>query len=169
MVHVPSNPLLKGTREIEGGLRRLHDEGLIEYLTISGRTHDEMPAIYGEADIVLDQFRLGDYGAAACESMAAGRLVISHVSEHARHAVKQMCGLDLPILEANIESLEDVLRDALRNRDAARRLAQQGPAFARAVHDGTLSSKVLHGCDVDARHYCEPHLFARAIGGILHA
>lgn len=144
VVHVPSNPLLKGTREIETGLKRLHDEGLIEYVTISGRSHEEMPGIYRDADIVLDQFRLGDYGAAACESMAAGRLVISHVSDHARQAVKQMSGLDLPILEANTDNLEYVLRDILQNREAARSLAQQGPGFVRAVHDGTLSRRTLH-------------------------
>lgn len=144
VVHVPSNPLLKGTREIEPGLRRLHDEGLIEYVTISGRSHEEMPGIYGEADIVLDQFRLGDYGAAACEAMAAGRLVVSHVSDHARSAVKQMSGLDLPILEANTDNLEDVLRDVLNHRDSAKSRAQQGPSFVRAVHDGSLSSRVLH-------------------------
>jgi hypothetical protein len=144
VVHVPSNALLKGTAQIEPGLRRLHDEGLIEYQTISGRTHDEMPAIYGAADIVLDQFRLGDYGAAACESMAAGRLVISHVSDQARAAVKAVSGFDLPILEANIDTLEQVLRGVLRNRDTARALAQRGPAFVQAVHDGSLASRVLH-------------------------
>jgi hypothetical protein len=103
-----------------------------------------MPAIYGAADIVLDQFRLGDYGAAACESMAAGRLVISHVSDQARAAVKAVSGFDLPILEANIDTLEQVLRGVLRNRDAARALAQRGPAFVQAVHDGSLARRVLH-------------------------
>lgn len=144
VVHVPSNALLKGTQQIDAGLKRLHDEGLIDYQTISGRTHEEMPDIFGAADIVLDQFRLGDYGAAACESMASGRLVISHVSDQARAAVRHSSGLDLPILEANIDTLEQVLRDVLENREPARALAQRGPEFVRAVHDGSLASRVLH-------------------------
>jgi hypothetical protein len=143
VMHVPSNPLVKGTAQIEPVLSRLHDEGLIEYVSVLGRTHDEMPKIYGSADIVLDQFRLGDYGVAACEAMAAGRLVISHVSDQVRGVVANESGMRLPVLEANLDSLEAVLRNVLGDREPARALAAEGPAFVHRAHNGDLARQVL--------------------------
>ncbi|MCI2958001.1 hypothetical protein MN032_09875 [Agromyces atrinae] len=143
VVHVPSNPLVKGTAEITPLLTALHDEGVIEYSTVSGVAHDAMPAIFGDADIVLDQFRLGDYGVAACEAMAAGRLVISHVSDEARAAVLETTGHELPIVQATIADLEAVLRDVVARRDVYRDRAAAGPGFVRAAHDGELSRRVL--------------------------
>ncbi|TFV94943.1 hypothetical protein [Orlajensenia leifsoniae] len=143
VLHVPSNPLVKGTAEITPILTRLHDEGIIEYVTVSNVTHVEMPALFGGADIVLDQFRLGDYGVAACEVMGSGRLVVSHVSEQARAAVVSATGLELPVVEADIDSIEEVLRDVLARREHYRSVAARGPGFVREVHDGRMSRRVL--------------------------
>ena len=143
VLHVPSNPLVKGTAEITPVLERLHRAGTIEYVTVSGVEHASMPDIYGSADIVLDQFRLGDYGVAACEAMAAGRLVVSHVSDQARGAVVGETGHELPIVEAHLDSLESVLLDILADRARYREIAAAGPEFVGAVHDGRMSRQVL--------------------------
>ena len=143
VLHVPSNPLVKGTAEIMPILTGMHADGLIEYVTVSGVSHVEMPALYAGADIVVDQFRLGDYGVAACEAMAAGRLVVSHVSEQARTAVQDASGVELPIVEATIGNLGEVLRDVLAHRERYRDIAAQGPGFVTTVHDGRLSRTVL--------------------------
>lgn len=143
VIHAPSNPLVKGTAEIEPILFGLEAEGLIEYLRVQGRPHEEMAELYGTADVVLDQFRLGDYGAAACEAMASGRLVVSHVSEQARDTIRREAGAELPILEANLDSLESVLRRLLADRSPARELAAAGPEFVRRVHHGDFSAGVL--------------------------
>ncbi len=143
VVHAPSNPHVKGTAQIVPMLERLHDEGVLEYRSVSGVKHEEMPAVFGAADVVLDQFRLGDYGVAACEAMAAGRLVVSHVLPEAREAVEAETGEELPIVQSTIGDLEDVLRDVVARRDHYRAQAARGPAFVRAVHDGRLSRRVL--------------------------
>ncbi|WP_136706711.1 glycosyltransferase family 4 protein [Agromyces sp. H66] len=143
VLHVPSNPLVKGTAEIAPVLERLDSEGVIEYVTVSGVDHASMPDIYGSADLVLDQFRLGDYGVAACEAMAAGRVVVSHVSDHARGTVLDETGHELPIVEANLDNLETVIRDVLGNRERYRAVAATGPVFVSAVHDGRMSRRVL--------------------------
>lgn len=142
VIHVPSNPLVKGTAQIEPQLRALHAEGVIEYVTITGRQHAEMPGIFASADIVLDQFRLGDYGVAACEAMAAGRLVVSHVSDEARAAVDDL-GARLPIFEATLDDLAQKLRWIVAHRQSARAIAAEGPGFAKLVHDGAFSRSVL--------------------------
>jgi hypothetical protein len=143
VVHVPSNPLVKGTAEITPIVQRLHDEGVIEYISVSGLSHAEMPAVFASADVVLDQFRLGDYGVAACEAMASGRLVVSHVAPDARQELLGRTGRALPIVQATIGDLEQILRDVVDRRDHYRSIASRGPDFVRAVHDGELARRVL--------------------------
>lgn len=143
VVHAPSRAALKGSRLIEPALRRLHIEGVIEYREVHGVRADDMPAIYGDSDIVLDQFSLGSYGVAACEAMASGRLVISHVARAVRDEVRERTGHDLPVLEANADGLERVLRNVIAQPATYRAFAARGPGFVSAVHDGRRSAAVL--------------------------
>jgi hypothetical protein len=145
VAHAPSSGSVKGSELIDPVLRRLDLEGVIEYRKVEGVPSARMPELYSEADIVLDQFRLGDYGVASCEAMAAGRVVIGHVSEHARTHVHSATGLSLPIVEATVGSLEDVLRAVLDDRERFRTIAAGGVDFVRAVHDGRRSAQVLEG------------------------
>jgi hypothetical protein len=143
VVHIPSNPLVKGTAEILEPLRALNDEGLIDYQQVTGVAHDQMPMIYGDCDVVLDQFRLGDYGVGACEAMASGRLVVSHVSDHARDHIASETGLSLPIVEANIDNIGSVIRDVINRPDFYSATAARGPSFVTHVHDGRFSRSAL--------------------------
>ena len=143
VAHAPSKSVVKGSALIDPILRKMHDAGTIEYLRIAGVTSAEMPAVYRSADIVLDQFRLGDYGVAACEALAAGRLVIGHVSAHSRAHVASTTGHDLPIVEATVDTLENVLSAVLADRDRFRAVASDGAPFVASVHDGRRSAEVL--------------------------
>ena len=52
VLHVPSNPVPKGTLLIEPTLRRLHDEGVIEHITVPfGAEHSAMPALIAPSPI----------------------------------------------------------------------------------------------------------------------
>lgn len=143
VVHVPSRSGLKGSELIEPTMRRLHDEGLVVYERREGVPASEMPEIYGTADIVLDQFSLGIYGVAACEALAAGRLVVSHVSDQVRNHVRSATGRDLPIVETRADGLETMIRAILQDRDRHREIAAEGPEFVREVHDGRVTAAVL--------------------------
>jgi hypothetical protein len=119
VVHAPSNAGLKGSDLIGETLRGLDADGLLEYRELRG--------------------------VAACEAMAAGRLVISHVSESTRAEVRDRTGLELPILETRAESLAATLRDVIADRGGSAALAARGPSFVAAVHDGEQSARVLGG------------------------
>ncbi|MBE7699548.1 hypothetical protein H9623_04400 [Oerskovia sp. Sa1BUA8] len=145
VVHVPSSGVIKGTSLIEPVLADLESRGLIEYRAVHGVPSAEMPAIYRGADIVLDQFRIGSYGVAACEAMAAGRVVVSHVDEQVRGHVRGVTGGEVPIVEATVETLEGVILGLLEDREGAREVAARGPGFVRDVHDGRASARALAG------------------------
>ncbi|MGR4009501.1 hypothetical protein [Leucobacter sp. 1207-22] len=143
VVHAPSRGVVKGSDLIEPVMQQLHDQGVVEYRRISGVPAHEMPEIYRGADIVLDQFRLGDYGVAACEAMLAGRVVVGHVSSAVREQVRLRTDLDLPIVEATPDSLESVLLGLCANPDRLSQVGAAGHSFASAVHDGRLSAAAL--------------------------
>ncbi|MGB4135348.1 MAG: hypothetical protein WA971_02220 [Microbacterium sp.] len=145
VVHAPSRAGLKGSALIEQVVHRLHDDGIIEYREVQGVPANEMPRVYGDSDVVLDQFSLGIYGVAACEAMAAGRLVVSHVSDFVRSEVRARTGADLPILESTAADLERVLRDIAAHRERYAETASAGTEFVRRVHDGRASAGVLGG------------------------
>ncbi|SJN13348.1 hypothetical aminotransferase, class-II [Leucobacter sp. 7(1)] len=143
VIHASSNPLQKGSDRIERALAPLIASGEIEYELITATPAAQMPAVFTAADIVLDQFRLGSYGVAACEAMASGRVVVGHVLPEVRERVLRDTGLDLPIVEATPETLHDVVAGLIADPAATRAAAAAGPGFVAAVHSGAMSAKVL--------------------------
>lgn len=143
VVFAPSNPVLKGADRVGRALAPLVLDGVIQRRVVAGVPADEVRALYRGADVVLDQFRLGIYGVAACEAMAAGRLVVSHVDAQVRDEVRAATGRELPVVEATGDTLGVTLRAAFDARDAARAIAAQGPALVAELHDGRRSAEVL--------------------------
>jgi hypothetical protein len=143
VAHVPSNAKLKGTQEIDAVLTDLQDRGLVEYRRITGVPHHAMPDVIGSADIVVDQLRIGLYGVAAAEALAAGRIVVSYVGEGVRRRVRSLAGREVPIVEADPGTLGAVLTDLIGDRDAAAERAAAGPGFVAELHDGRRSAEVL--------------------------
>ena len=100
VLHAPSRAAIKGTDDVERALEPLVRAGRIEYRRVEGVSPDQVPHEVAAADVVLDQFAIGSYGVMACQAMAAGRVVVGHVSDQVREHVTQATGLDLPLLEA---------------------------------------------------------------------
>ncbi|WP_439565178.1 glycosyltransferase [Microcella sp.] len=146
VLHAPSNPLIKGSHLIDPVLRALEGEGLIEYRRVQGLTYAQMRQQYAECDIVLDQFLIGSYGVAACEALAAGCVVVGHVDPNTRRTVHEQTGIEVPIVDATVDTLDSVLRSVIaepaavtseRRREAVR--------FVGEVHDGRRSADALRG------------------------
>ena len=143
VLHAPSRAAIKGTAFVEAAVKPLVAEGLIQYRRLEDVSPSAMPAAVAEADVVLDQFALGSYGVLAVQAMAAGRVVVGHVVDEVREYVLEATGETLPIIEADPETLTNVLRGVLSDRVSARRAATQGPEFVAAVHSGALAARVL--------------------------
>jgi len=143
VAHIPSSARAKGTHLIEPALRRLDARGVIEYRRLEGIPSEQMPAAVAASDIVLDQFRVGSYGVAACEAMAAGRVVVGHVVPEVRRRVTAETGQRLPIVEADPDTLEAVLESLVADPAAAAAVAVDGRRFVEKVHSGAVSASVL--------------------------
>jgi hypothetical protein len=143
VLHVPSNAWLKGTAHIERAMERLGASGLIEYRRIEHVANERLPEFVADADIVVDQLLMGLYGVAACEAMAAGRVVVGHVGSDVRDHVQRETGRAIPIVEADPDTLTGVVRELVNERGRGKTAAAEGVSFVKEIHDGRMSGRVL--------------------------
>lgn len=162
VLHAPSNPRLKGTHVVEEVLHGMQHAGLVDYRRLTGVPHEQMAAFVAAADVVVDQVVLGNPGVLMTESLAAGRVVVAHLSAevrgrwtHAQAPTDQEPPVHAgpPVVEADPDTLREVLDGVLAERAAYQELAARGPGWARTHHDGRRAAEVLgtwlHGTDAD--------------------
>lgn len=143
VMHAPSSPTIKGTALVEPTMRELSAAGVIDYRQIRGVTSSEMPSTVAGCDILLDQFRIGSYGVAAVEAMAAGRVVLGHVLPTVRREVEATTGLELPVVEATPDTVGAVVTSLAGDAQRMRAVSAAGVRFVEAVHSGAMSARVL--------------------------
>ncbi|WP_122260763.1 hypothetical protein [Ornithinimicrobium cerasi] len=154
ILHAPSNPRLKGTGAVEEVLEGMQSAGLVQYRRLSGVPHAQMPAFVADADVVVDQVVLGNPGVLMTEALAAGRVVVAHLTDQVRGRwgasdealpVLDRAEADVPVVEADPDTLREVLEGVLDDRAAYQAVASRGPAWARRHHDGRAAAAVLGG------------------------
>jgi hypothetical protein len=143
IVHAASAPLQKGSHYIEPAIEPLTRSGEVDFRLVTGTPASQMPAVFAGADIVIDQFRAGSYGVAACEAMASGRVVIGHVLPFVRQQVEASFGMHLPIVEATPDTLLATVRRLAADRQAAQAIGAAGIDFVTTVHSGPASARAL--------------------------
>jgi len=66
-----------------------------------------------------------------------------YVGDAVRHRVRSLAGREVPIVEADPDTLGDVVGGLIADRDAAAERAAAGPEFVAELHDGRRSAEVL--------------------------
>lgn len=141
VLHVPSNPLLKGSARIDEVLTDLDARGAISYLRAEGVPPERMPDLVRSADVLVDQVGMSLYGVQAAQAMATGRLVLAQVGPTIRARLPE----PLPVLETDPDRLAETLDWVLSDPDAAREVAAAGPGFVARMHDGRTAAAALAG------------------------
>ena len=132
VVHAPSSKKVKGSEFINRAVDELKLEGLhFQYKEISGMSHSEARQWYERADIIIDQLLIGWYGVLTLEGMALGKPVIVYVREELLDDFEH----DLPIHNANPESIREQLRVLIKDSDLRVELGQRSRKFVEEYHD----------------------------------
>lgn len=146
IVHAPSDRAIKGTRFVEAAVQSLRDEGLdVELLLLERQKHEDALRIAQAADLAVDQVLAGTYGVFAAEMMALGVPVVAYL----RPDLVPLYPAEPPILNANPETLAQVLRRAVRDPAAAASLAVDALEYVRQVHHPDVIAKnslAYYGC-----------------------
>lgn len=138
VLHLPSRRVLFQSEQVDRICQALHEEGVIEYQSVTGVPPADVRQLVEWSDIVIDKIGLGGTGVMGAEVMASGRLLIGDVDQITRAEVP-----DLPLIQSSIGTLEQMIRDLVADRSTWDARAAAGQAFARKYHDGRYSAAVL--------------------------
>ncbi|WBL46734.1 glycosyltransferase family 1 protein [Clostridium estertheticum] len=139
IVHAPTSPEIKGTDSVLKVIEELKDKYSFNFKLVQGMSHSEARKIYEEADIIIDQLRIGSYGLLAIEAMAMGKTVITFISD----PMKDKYPKQLPIISANPDTLKDTLEYLIINKDMLEKVGEDGRTFVERYHDSNLIAKNL--------------------------
>jgi glycosyltransferase involved in cell wall biosynthesis len=135
VAHAPSRRAVKGTETVLAAVGALRSRGApIELDLIEGVPNREARLRYAAADVVIDQLRVGWYGMLAIESMALAKPVVVHVDEQAAAETEEAFGLELPLVRADEQTLEDVLAGLVERRPELPELGRRSRAYVERVH-----------------------------------
>lgn len=132
VLHAPTDAGIKGTKYIEAAIKKLGAPFVLKIARSIPKS--KMLAAYQEADIVIDQLLIGAFGFVSVEAMAAGKPVICFI----RDEVKKYYPKDLPVINASIDNLKNVL---LSLKDY--RVRQKVGAASQRFVQKNLSQEIL--------------------------
>jgi len=132
VVHIPSHKGFKGTEVIREVVHRLKESGAeLDYLEISGVTHDRAMQLCRTADIVIDQLRCGAHGILSIEAMALGKPVMVYIMD----SLIDWYPSDLPIINVNPDTLESELAKWVQMPKKRNELGKASRAYVEKHHD----------------------------------
>jgi len=123
---------VRGTEMIENAVDQLNKEGFnIEFLFFDKVPHSRMREYYEKADLVIEQLMYGTYGLTAIEAMALEIPVMGYI----RDKYKKYYSDKIPIIDANPETITDVLRRTIQNKNDLAEIGKRGREFVVKYHD----------------------------------
>jgi glycosyltransferase involved in cell wall biosynthesis len=131
IVHAPTKRTVKGTEAVIAACEQLP----VELDLIENVRHNEAIERYRQADIVVDQLKVGWYGVFAIEGMALAKPVVTFLHDEAVERTERAFGVDVPIVSATEETLLDRLRPLVESAEERRRLGEAGRDYVEHVHD----------------------------------
>ena len=131
ILHAPTNPSFKGTTYIEEVVQELQKIYAFDYKRIEKMNHEDVISLYEKADIIIDQVLCGSYGLLSVESMALGKPVVTYI----RPDLVSTFPSDLPIVNANPDTLYDKVKLLLENPALRLNLGILGREYVKKHHD----------------------------------
>jgi hypothetical protein len=129
VVHIPTNPQIKGTPAIEAALKPLAQAGIIKYRRLENLSRAELREALGEADLVVDSLRIGDHGLISVEAMATGCIALAHI--HARNRERNP---GVPVVEVDAETLGSVVEELAKSPERRSELRKTGLDWVESRH-----------------------------------
>lgn len=130
IIHAPTNRDFKGSLYIEQAINELKPQYNFNFIVVEKMNHQQALQTYLSGDIIIDQVLCGTYGVLSVEAMAMGKTVIAYI----RNDVKQHLPSDFPIVNANPDTLKDVLAHLLQNPFLCHQIGKNSRAFVEKYH-----------------------------------
>lgn len=113
ILHVPTEPIVKGTPEIAKIFKKLEKKYQnVNFKILPTMDREHLLKELSQADIVIDQIIVGWYGGQAVEAMAMGKVVMAYL--HPPYLAMVPYGKEIPIFNTNPWSLEQDLETLIK-------------------------------------------------------
>ena len=138
IAHAPSRRSLKGTQIVLEAVEALIARGVeVELDVIEGVTNIEALKRIAQADLVIDQMRIGWYGVLAVEAMALGKPTVAYIRNDLIGKLENDC----PIIISNPKTLMHDLSNLLKDGKRLEAIGKQSRKFAKAYHSSEVVAK----------------------------
>lgn len=121
LLHAVNHRHLKGTENFIRAVDELRAEGMpVELRVLEGVTNEDVKEAIAEADVIADQLIIGWYAMFSIEAMAMEKPTICYIRPDLKRFYIDAGILkenELPVIEASISTVKEVIRDLTRNRD----------------------------------------------------
>jgi glycosyltransferase involved in cell wall biosynthesis len=139
VVHVPSKRATKGTDFVLKGIAALEERGVdLEFKLAEDLPHDQLVALYADADVIVDNLLLGDCEVSSLEAMALGKPAVTRIVPEVLEAHP-----DLPVVNADPDSFVAAIEPVLRDAALRRELGERGRAFVEKTHASDVVARRL--------------------------
>ena len=137
IVHSSTSQKVKGTAFIINAIKNLQRKYPIEFFLVENLLHKDAVKIYKSADLIVDQIRLGWYGAFALEAMKMSIPVAVYINENDLQYVPydMRNALGESVINVNPDTIEEKLNDFLADRAALNKIGEKGLEYANEFHN----------------------------------
>lgn len=132
ILHIPTEPIVKGTQYILDAVEKLKDEGYIfEFELKRQLTQKELYKEITNCDIYVDELRCGAHGVTAVEAMCAGKPTLTYIRED----IIGNYPIDLPIVNTNPTSIYSNLKNLIENSEKRNKIGIASRSYVEKYHD----------------------------------
>lgn len=137
ILHAPSHPEYKGTKYVIEAIEKLKKNYHFEFSIVQDVKAEELYNEIERADLIIDQMLVGFYGLFSIESMAMGKPVVCYI----RQDILQSSPPDIPVINANPDTLYEVLKGILDAPDKLREIGKRSREYAEKYHDSKIIAR----------------------------
>ena len=142
VVHAPSRRIVKGTDYILSAVDKLKEEGIeFDFELIENKTNIEAKKLYEQADIVIDQLRIGWYGVLCVECMALGKPVICYIRDDLLNNFDRQ---NMPFINGNPDNIYNVLKETISDYSFRQSISINARQYVENAHDVEIIAKKLN-------------------------
>jgi glycosyltransferase involved in cell wall biosynthesis len=133
IIHSPTAPVSKGTDFVLNAISKLKEKNIpFEFTILRNLTNEKYQQALQEADIYVDQLIWGAYGVATQQALQMGKVVVAYL---APERVRELYGEEVPIQNATIDNLAEVLEKLVNDKALRMQLAERSRAYYQKMHE----------------------------------
>ncbi len=142
VLHVPTEPLVKGTKYVIDAVERLKSEGYkFEFRLKRQLTQSEMYEEIASCDIYIDELLCGSHGVTAVETMAAGKPTLTYI----RSDLVSKFPIEMPLVNANPDTIYEKLKELICEPTLRADLSYRSRQYVEKYHDVHIVVRDLIG------------------------